>query len=72
MNELRKLVAAGDLHKAADLMKAQLGLLEQQFADMDRRLAKLESREHWPAFCEATFRAPGVANLHQPAPERVQ
>jgi hypothetical protein len=71
MNELRKLVAAGDLHKAADLMKARLADLDAQFADLDARITKLESREHWPAFYEATPMAPGVANLH-PALERMQ
>jgi hypothetical protein len=54
MNKLRKLIAAGDLHKAADLMKVQLSLLEEQLADADRRLSKLESKEDWPGFYEAT------------------
>jgi hypothetical protein len=65
MNELTKLAADGSaLRKRADDLAVQL-------ADIDARLTKLESKEDWPGFCEATFRAPGVANLHK-APERLQ
>jgi hypothetical protein len=72
MDELRKCIAAGELLKAADLMKAQLGLLEQQIADADRRLERLESsRADWRSFYETTFMAPGVASLHR-APRVMQ
>jgi hypothetical protein len=65
MGELNKLVASqGGLRKQADNLAAQL-------ADIDARLTKLESKEDWPGFCGAAFRAPGVANLHR-APERIQ
>jgi hypothetical protein len=71
MNELRKLIAAGDLHKAADLMKSQLSLLEQQSDLLNQRLAKLESKEDWPGFYEAVPRALGTANRHK-APGVIQ
>jgi len=65
MNELTKLAADGSaLRKRADDLAAQL-------EDIDARLTKLESKEDWPCFCGAAFRAPGVANLHQ-APETRQ
>jgi hypothetical protein len=72
MNELTKLTAAGDLLKAADLMKVQLGLLEQQIADVDRRLAKIEAEdERRRSFLEAEAMAPVSATIHK-APERMQ
>jgi hypothetical protein len=65
MGELMKLAASqGGLRKRADDLAAQL-------EDIDARLSKLETKEDWPCFCEATFLAPGVANLHS-APERMQ
>ena len=45
MPELNKLIGAGDLRKAADLMKVQLGLLEQQIFDASRRLDKIEQED---------------------------
>jgi hypothetical protein len=62
--ELDKLLAVGELQKAADLLNAQID-------DIDRRLAKLESKEDWPAFFEAAALAPIAANIH-PAPRMVQ
>jgi hypothetical protein len=65
MNELHKLTAVGgELRKRAANLEAQL-------EDIDARLTKLEGKEDWPGFCEATFQAPGVANLF-PAPEMRQ
>jgi hypothetical protein len=65
MDELGKLVtSAVGLRKRADDLAAQL-------ADIDARLTKLESKEDWPGFCGAAFRAPGVANLHK-APGAIQ
>jgi hypothetical protein len=72
MAELNKLVAAGELHKAADLMKVQLGLLEQQIADASRRLDKIEQEdERRRNFIEATDKALAVACFHK-APEMRQ
>jgi hypothetical protein len=65
MAEFNKLVAAGELSKAADIMKVQLGLLEQQIADADRRLAKIESEdERRRNFWEAEAQAPVSATIH--------
>jgi hypothetical protein len=65
MNELSKLAAStGELRKRASDLEAQI-------LDVARRLAKLESREDWPAFHGATFLALGVANLRQ-APRALQ
>jgi hypothetical protein len=72
MNELTKLVAAGELAKATDLMKEQLGLLERSLADADSRLSKIEREDELRRnFLEATIEALIVANLHQ-APGRLQ
>jgi hypothetical protein len=59
----------GELRKSRDLMKARLCSMEEELADLDRRLTKLEDPQH--PFSEATFTAPIVANLHQ-APARLQ
>jgi len=62
MNELRKLVAVGDLRKAAGLMKAQLSLLEEQLADAERRLTKIEAEdERRRSFLDAEAMAPASA-----------
>jgi hypothetical protein len=72
MDELRKCIAAGELHKATDLMKVQLGLLEQQIADADRRLAKIEAEdERRRSFLEAEAPAP-VSALWLPALRAIQ
>jgi hypothetical protein len=68
---MNKLLIMGDLHKAAGLIKARVADLEQQIADASRRLDKLESREHWPAFYEAGTQAPVSATWHR-APARMQ
>jgi hypothetical protein len=72
MLELNKLIGAGDLRKAADLMKARLSLLEQQIADADRRLSKIETEdERRRTFLAAEALAPASANVH-PAPRGLQ
>jgi hypothetical protein len=72
MNELRKLVAAGDLLEAADLMKVQLGLLEQQFIDTDLRLRRIEQEDaRRRNFWEAEAMAPASATIHK-APRGLQ
>jgi hypothetical protein len=72
MNTLNKLTAAGDLLKAADLMKGRLAILEEQIADTDRRLTKIEQEdERRRSFLEAEALAPASANWH-PAPRMVQ
>jgi hypothetical protein len=72
MNELSKIPAStADLRKSTDCLWKRLEDLGEQLDGLNSRIAKLESKEDWPSFCGVTFRAPGVANLHQ-APERVQ
>jgi hypothetical protein len=55
---------------AASLQKAALAAMVAQLVDIDKRLTKLEAREHWPAFYEAVSLAPGTV-IHS-APEMVQ
>jgi hypothetical protein len=65
MSELNKLIGIGDLLKAADLMKSQLSLLEEQLADADRRLARIEVEdERCRNFWEAEAMAPASATIH--------
>jgi hypothetical protein len=72
VNELSKIASiTAELRKSADRMWEQLEDMWGQLDGLNQRLAKLESKEDWPGFYEATFQAPGVANLH-PAPVRVQ
>jgi len=69
---MNKLTAVGDLLKATGLMKAQLGLLEEQLADAERRLTKIEAEdERRRSFLEAEAMAPASANWHL-APEMLQ
>jgi hypothetical protein len=72
VNELSKIASStAELRKSADRMWKQLEDMGEQLDGLNSRLAKLESKEDWPGFCGAAFRAPGVANLHR-APERIQ
>jgi hypothetical protein len=64
MTQLDKRLADAELQrvklqKVADILAARL-------ADIDRRLTKLESREHWPAFYEAVSLAPGTVIARPP------
>jgi len=70
VNELSKIASStAELRKSADRMWKQLEDMGEQLDGLNQRLAKLETKEDWPGFCGAAFRAPGVANLHK-APER--
>ena len=72
MNELSKISAStAELRKSADRMWKQLEDMGEQLDGLNRRLAKLESKEDWPGFYGAAFMAPGVVNLHQ-APGQMQ
>jgi hypothetical protein len=72
VNELSKIASStAELRKSADRMWKQLEDMGGQLDGLNQRLAKLESKEDWPGFCGAAFRAPGVANTHK-APRKVQ
>jgi hypothetical protein len=72
MDELHKCLAKGNLNKVAGLMKARLGVLNDQLIDLDSRLTKIEAEdERRRNFIEATDKALAVACLHK-APEMRQ